>query len=168
MKFIDEKGRLLGVINLIDFFVLILVAVLIGSFIVNLPLSINNKKSAPLMEEKFIRVLYRIPDEVLENKKILNPGDMVLSKMATIEKVLKVTRNAPALETDIVSSYEKSTGYSNVVVLIRANCMRLRDGYYCANIPIKINSYLTISSEFYALNGGIVLGIDKSAGADDR
>ncbi len=174
MRIVDGKGRLFGMINLIDLFVLVLVAALIGSFIVNLQLKVCGRRSDSSVE-KLIKVRFTVLDQVLDNKKVLQSGDKVLAGKATIVKVLKVVPisaadvtamdGKPAIYSDKVLSVLR--GWSDVTVLIKAACAKLHGEYYCTNVPIKINSPITIYNEFYTLEKGVILDIDGRSNGND-
>lgn len=172
MRILDGKGRVFGLINLIDLFVLALIAALAGSFIANLPLMTGGGRGRNV-EEKLIRARFTILDQALESRKILQPGDKVLAGQATVLKVLSVV---PVSARDVVSMDGRPAIYSNnvrsvtrncsdVTVLIKAACVKLRGEYYCANVPIKVNSPISIASESYDLDKGVILDID---GRQDR
>lgn len=162
MKIIDEKGRLFNKINIIDLFVVIMIGILAVSFMVNFPNTIKGRHK-PASEEMYVTVLFtNVSNRVLENKKVLRRGDTFLSGNATVERILKTD---PASTADIFDLNNKRVGYSqansfsNIVVLIRANCVKLYEEYYCANVLMKINSQLTLSNELYLLQNGIILDV---------
>lgn len=168
MRIIDEKGRLFHKFNIIDLFVVIMVGIFVVSFVLNLPHIIKGRnKSAS--EEMYVKVLYlSVPNYVLENKKVLRPGDTFLAGNVTVEKVLKTT---PVITTDILDVNSKPVGYlqtrssSDIIVLLRVKCVKLLGDNYCANVLIKINSILSLSNELYALPGGVILDINKESDA---
>jgi len=58
MEIIDHRGRLFGMINLIDFFALLLLLVLIRMFFLGHQLNISNKKAlAEVRQEENLRAL---------------------------------------------------------------------------------------------------------------
>lgn len=167
MRIIDERGRLFHKINIIDLFVVIMIGVLTVSFMINLPYIIKSWHR-PATEEMYVKVLYmNVSSYVLENNKILQPGDTLLGGNATVERVLKTT---PGITIDMLNANNKLTGYwqarssSDIIVLIRANCVKLRGENYCANAQIKINSLLSLDNELYVLRDGVI--IDVNTGSD--
>lgn len=152
MRFIDGKGRLFGLANLIDLFVIIAISALIVSVAVNGTMKAGSKKRASA--EVYLKVLYKnIPNEIVNNKKLLKGGDVVLAGNALIEKVL-YTR--PAADVGGLKA-----DYSDLAVLMKANCVILDGEYYCANVPVKINGLCTISNALYAFRDGVILDVEK-------
>lgn len=163
MAIIDGKGRLFGLINIIDLLVIMLIAGAGFSILTNLPLEVRNRKTT---EEVYVKVLCRLPDEVVSNKKVLKPGDLILGGNAKIDKVLSVKA--------IQDAESGGTGYSVVEVLIKASCVVLNDEYYCANMPIKINANIVFSNPFYVIGSttldssiATIVDLYKVPGKDD-
>lgn len=145
MRFIDDKGRLLGLINLIDLLVVAAIVSVIVSLAANIPSADRNKK---VMQEMYIKVLCRVPNEVASNKEVLKTGDAVLGGNARVETVLE--------RRPIVDSGATNTGFSYIVVLIKAKCVVLNGEYYCANIPIKINANIIFSGPTYTFGSATI------------
>lgn len=153
MRLVDNKGRLFGVINLIDLLVILLVLGVAMSMMVNLS---NRAKTEKMTQELYVKVLCRLPTEVANNRKLFRPDDAIMGGNATVRKVLE-TRPAKG-------SGDKETGYSDVVVLIKAKCVILNGEYYCANAPIKINSNIVLSNPAYSILDATILDFDAKAG----
>lgn len=155
MKIIDEKGRLFRKINVVDLFVVVLAGVLVLSFVINLLPTIKSRRNAVSEATHFnlyVKVLYtKVSNYVLDNKKVLRAGDTFLAGQATVEKILTV-----------VPLTDKT---SDVIVLAKVNCTKLRGENYCANIPIKINSLLSIENESYVLRDGLILNVGTGTDA---
>lgn len=90
MKMIDEKGRLFGRINVIDFLILTILIVLIPVF---LHLSKVMEKSPQLVKPQWIKVeavAFIIP----EMKKLLKPGDLSYDEFGNVDgRLIKVLEN---------------------------------------------------------------------------
>jgi hypothetical protein len=144
---IDSKGRLLGVVNLLDLLVMMIIAMLAATAVMNFAArpKAENKTSA----EVLIKAFCRVPSEVAHNAKILKPGDKVFSGNGIVERVLDVKPVA------------NDTGYSDMVILIRAKCVILNNEYYCANAVIKVNSSISISNPQYIFNNSTILDVEK-------
>jgi hypothetical protein len=157
MRLIDEKGRLFGAINVIDFFVLTIISILVVSFFINLPLMVKAKDSNRANQEMLIKVLYRVPDQVAlqvaKNQEIFKPGDKILMGMARVEKILEVK--------PVLGVTEKDTGFSDIIMLIRVFCTRLGGDYYCANMPIKLNDLFSFSNESCIFDKGVIIDVEK-------
>ena len=106
--------------------------------------------------EYLVKVIYRVPKEMVFDKKILQPGDVLLAGRATIEEVREV-RPAKG-EVDYESAY-----YKYIIVLLKADCVILNNEIFCANTQIKINSSLTLSNPFYFFPNGTIIDIEAKA-----
>jgi hypothetical protein len=151
MRFIDDKGKLFGVINLIDLSVIVFILVLVVSVGFNYtarPVANVNKANVNVD----IKVLFPgVVSEIIKSGKVLNPGDVVLQGNAVIDKVLEVR--------PVLDNYGKETIYSNIVVFIKAKCVVLNGEYYCADTPIKINAYIKVSQPLYVFKNGKILNM---------
>lgn len=152
MRIIDSKGRLFGVANLLDLLVLAVVLALIGTGIVNF---ITKPRASKANVELAVKVLYRVPNEVARNPKILKTGDSILIGNAVVEKILDIR---PVIEYG-----NRETAMSDMIILIKANCVMLNNEYYCANMPIKVNSSMTISNPLYVFSNGTILDVEASS-----
>lgn len=152
MRLLDDKGRLFGLINLLDFLVASLVLILIITTMINFIITPRGKK---VPTELAVKIIYRVPNDVAYNKKILRPGDKILAGSAVVEKVLSIKP---------VKDYGNiETGYSDMIVMIRASCVMLNNEYFCANMPIKVNSPMTISNPFYTFSNGTILDVETTS-----
>ena len=152
MKLIDNRGRLFGVINLIDLLAVILIAGAVISIVANVS---GLMKAKDTTAELYIKLMCRVPDEVANNPKLLQPGDVILGGNATIEKVLDIR---PVKDVDGMP-----LGSSDVIFLIKGRCVILNGEYYCANIPVKINSPMTLSNPVYTVVNALILDVDRTA-----
>lgn len=71
MSFIDKKGRLFGLINVIDLLVIILVVAVVARF------ALNPQKSSLTNEEKKIQVVLLVKDVRDATANVIKEGDMV-------------------------------------------------------------------------------------------
>jgi hypothetical protein len=152
MRLVDDRGKLFGLVNLIDLLVILLIIGVAISIKVNLSGISKHQKTA---QEMYVKVLCRVPNEVAYNKKILRPGDVIMGGNARIEKVLEIR--------PVKDANEKDTGYSDAVVLIKTNCVILNGEYYCANMAIKINSNIMFSNPLYTILNATILDMDTKA-----
>lgn len=160
MNLVDNKGRLFGIINLIDLAVLLLIAAVVLSVSANFMANPakkaevadrqQGKMSVDIIEAKVI--FPNVIKSVVEDPNVLIPGSVVNNNNISIVKVLEIMD----LPKDA-----RGIDYCNVTVLMRIKCVNLLGDYYCNNTPIKINypNTLTISNSYYALYNGIVLGM---------
>ena len=103
MKIIDGKGKFLGIINLIDLLVLIIVAVLViavGYRLVSARMNVNG--GSPLDEEKEVYVTLYSSLVVPEVAESLHPGDKLVANNAfTDAEVVSISRKkADYVSTD--------------------------------------------------------------------
>ncbi|MBN1526079.1 MAG: DUF4330 family protein [Candidatus Omnitrophica bacterium] len=153
MRLVDNKGRLFGIINLIDLLVILLIAGVAMSVRINFS---DRAKTEKLSRELYVKVLCRLPTEVANNRKIFRPDEAIMGGNARIKKVLEIKP---------VKGYgDKEAGYSDVIVLIKAKCVILNGEYYCANTPIKINSNIVLLNPVYSVLDGTILDFDTKAG----
>ncbi|SHM58532.1 protein of unknown function [Caldanaerovirga acetigignens] len=71
MSFIDKKGRLFGLINVIDLLVIILVVAVAARFV------LNPQKNSSVAEEKTIQVVMLVKDVRDATAKVIKEGDIV-------------------------------------------------------------------------------------------
>lgn len=148
MRFIDEKGRLFGLVNLLDLVILLFAGFLVFSFVANRMIISQAVKNQPARsaggEEVVLKVVYYgQANEVANNKNILMPGDKDIFGKAIIEKVLEIR---PAGE-----------GTSNITVLVKTRCMKADRQYYYTNAPVKLNAPFTFSAASYMLKDGTIV-----------
>lgn len=151
MRIIDSKGRLFGMINLIDLFVVIAMIAVVGSMVSGFLL---NRYSANIKKDRtlYIKVLYKeMPDDIISNKKILKPNDTDSYKTAILNNILDV-RPGSTNQT------------KNLLVAFTVKCVVLNDQCYCGNSLIKIGSGFSFMANNYVLDsviyGGIITDVE--------
>jgi hypothetical protein len=149
MRFLDSKGRVFGIINLLDLLVILIFVVLI--FTASLNVLNRPKDNAKDSAELLVKIFARVPNDVAHNSKIFKPDDRVLAGNAAVEKVLEVR---PVVGDG---------AYSDMIILLKANCVILNNEYYCANAPIKVNAMITIANTAYILNNATIIDVEKKA-----
>jgi hypothetical protein len=158
MRFIDNKGRLFGIINVIDLSVLVLITALVLSFAVNMIKYRSDTKATKKNIENNMSVEYfdttimfrEVPKQVLKDPKVLVEGDVFFGGNAAFVKVLEVVD---------LPYKDRGADYCTVTILLRIKCVNLLGEYYCNNFPIKINCPLTIANSYYTLYGGVILNM---------
>jgi len=143
MRIIDDKGKLFGLVNVLDLIVVIFVLLVAVSAVSHHILSAKALKGAPAKsaegEELLLKVVYYAqPNEIAQNKNILRPGDKDIMGTATLEKI------------EVRPVDEKR---SDIIVTIKARCHMLDGQYYYSNMSVKVGLPLTFLAPRYALRG---------------
>jgi len=142
MTFLDKKGRLFGIINLVDLLVVVVISVLLVSFVSSQVMTFKARQKqgtqATQEEDLLLKVIYYgVENDLAHNEKILRPGDVDYLGKASIEKVLEIRP----------SKYEADK--SEIIVLIRAKCVLSNNNYYCENKIIKMGAPFTFTTARY-------------------
>ena len=143
MRFIDDKGRLFGIVNILDLFAIIFIAFLIVSVGINM--FTKEKPANPAIEKTFMVtvVFSKVNNEIANNKTILKPGETDIFKKISLEKVLEIR--------------PVKTGYSDIVAVFKVNGAALNNDYFVGNILIKIGYPFTFTSSAYVLYNGTIV-----------
>jgi hypothetical protein len=151
MRFIDNKGRLFGLVNVLDLAIVVLIVSVAGSMVFGLylPKSClkNETRTAATVMLKVI--YYNVPKEIADNGSVLKPGNADIFGKAEIDKVLEVRPGA----TDRVR---------DVIVLIKTQCAVLDNQYYCGNVVIKLGMPFTFATKLYRFLEGTVVDMSIS------
>jgi len=148
MKIVDNKGRLFGLINLIDLIVIILAIAVAGSVISGIAMKGKGvQEQARFAKTVTLKIIYRdVPKEIAENKDVLKSGDTNIFGKARVENVAEIR---PGISKDV----------RDVAVVVKADCVVLDNQYYCGNVPVKIGRPFTFSAYRYELSGGTIVEI---------
>ena len=148
MRLVDNKGRLFGLVNLLDLAIAALVIFAAGSIVSNMVMCAGSaKREAAGTRSVMIEVIYRnIPNELASNKDILKPGDSDMSGKAVIEKVLNVR---PGSTGDV----------KDMTVLIKAQCVKLDRQYYYGNKHVRLGLPFTFTAPLYEFSDGTIVSL---------
>jgi len=149
MRILDAKGRLFGLVNLLDLMIVSAVLLMIVAAAVNI---VSSPRATKTQADVVVKILYRVPNEVARNQKILKPGDTVLVGNGVVEKIEDVR---PTKDYD-----GRETGMCDIIIRVRAKCVVLNNEYFCANMPVKINSLITIANPAYVFSNGVILDVE--------
>jgi hypothetical protein len=173
MKIIDEKGRLFGKINIIDFFVLALLFFFIPvsyfgyKIMVKKPL--NATKLVDNTETMLLTVrVYNLAPEII---KIITPGDLQILKVlderrhvyaaVPIAKIVAIIDDSEpeisrAAGNGKAPKGEVRPGNRDLTLKIEATCERQYADYYFDNAMVKIGRKFAFSTIIYAIEGLII------------
>lgn len=91
MKIVDNKGRIFGLVNVIDLAVIILCLAVIGSMVSGAFIKGTAGGKTRAERTMMLKVVYRdVPEEIAENKDVLKPGDADMFGNARVESVAEV------------------------------------------------------------------------------
>ena len=143
MRIIDDKGRLFGLVNVLDLIIIIFVLFVAFGVVSHHMLIAKAPKSGSAKstkgEELLLKVIYYAqPNDIIQNKDILHPGDTDIMGTATLEKI------------EVRPIDEKR---SDIIVTIKARCHMLDGQYYYSNMSIKVGLPFTFLASQYALRG---------------
>lgn len=156
MKIIDEKGRLFGIINIVDLFVLAILIILLGFgaykvFKINPTVSVNTQK---------IVMKYLIQDVRDVTVNAIVDGDIVkdFDKNSVYGKVLKkeVTQSVRLVTTDDGRVVEAPVpGKYDIMVYIEGEGVVSKTGITMGNQEIRIGWNPAIKGRTYTTRGVI-------------
>ncbi len=178
MKIIDEKGRIFGKINVIDFSVVLFLVFLMPMFYFGYKI-LNTKK--PFVEKqtiqtkiKFLEVLAEVADAMKEGDVIRDSEGNIMGTLSKIlsNKALEDPQNREVLiirdsEGNIMGTLSKilnneipkvSNSYKTreVVAVFDLNCTTRCGTLYCGNYAIKMGLPIDLASDWYVLKGIII------------
>jgi len=153
MKIIDSKGRLFGLINLLDLVILVLIVSLAASVVSSRMIAAKAAKTSPAASREGKELVLKVifsgqANEIFDDATVLREGDSDTFGRAVLEKVVEVRRS--------------KEGKSDAVVLIRAKCNLLDRQYYCGNMLIKLNALFNFATPRYVFNNGTIVGIEEA------
>lgn len=163
MKIIDEKGRVFGKINVIDFLVVLFLVFLTPMFYFGYKI-LSTKKADIKKEEKIIQVEVRFPNVLLEVANVIKEGDVARDSAGDVKGTLIkiVTNESPKsylLDVKdnkfviIPNPYSQSRDVVSILDLKYTEENRL---LYFSGYVIKIGSPILFSTDLYDVQGTIV------------
>lgn len=157
-KIIDQKGRLFGLINVIDLSIIMLmlffaVLIFVGYFAINRP--------ANVAESKWITVEIKLTEVEPELVEVINKGDLEQdSYMRTIGKLAAISSVKASKVWVIVDNQRLSTidhpTKKDIIVDAEIFCTKKEGIWYYKSEPVKINNKITFATKLYNLPGLVI------------
>ena len=171
MKIVDEKGRLFGKINIIDFLVVLFLLCLMPMFYFGY--KILAKKPAPVpvvgeafdlvAEEKWLSLQVKFPGVIGEVAIAIQKGDTEKDDFdKTVARIQSIISNNPS---QIVSVKEGEviilTHPFNKDLLLSLDvlCMEKKGVYYFKSYPVKLGNNIVFCTDLYSISG-IIIGME--------
>ncbi len=163
MRFVDEKGKLFGIINLIDFAVItIIIASIITGYIgYKNMMKGEYEYTRPLM----IKVLYTgVPVAIARAAKV-GDSERGIIKIIDINKAnIKPFVEREKIVATLEKDYEVLVKYqiiTKMVITFKVVAFGKRGEYYIGDQVIKIGHGFNFTGQTYDLNGGTVIEIEE-------
>ena len=155
-KIIDQKGRVLGVINIIDLSVIIILISFLSLIFVGYRMISHREKT---LDTKWVNVKIKLAESEPEFNNIIPRGDIERDSFGkTIGKLIsiKMVNSQNALTS--VSRPDKKDFIVDADIL----CLKKSGVLYYKAAPIKIGNRIAFETDLYNLSGMIVgLKIDE-------
>ncbi len=168
MKLIDEKGKIFGKINLIDFLVILFLLGLTPIFY------LGNKA---FFKKEVVKVYKEIPVRVKfssimpELADAFHEGDVIKDNDGNAIGVLKkIVSNAPPEVLGANLLNVRSNDYflaPNVVCLLELKCTEEKGVLYFGDYPVKIGSNIAVNTDNYNIQG-MIIGFDRGNLAGEK
>jgi len=174
MKIIDEKGRLFGKINVIDFLVILFLFCLVPMFYFGYKIFTKEPIVIPPEPEKeaILRIKYtnllpdiaatvKVGDEQVEVSEEVIEGKKVVRR-EVVAKIEKIISNEPAeyitLWGDMTKwAFAKHPKNRDLILEIKVLCeQRGDDLFFSRNVPLKIGLRFNFSTSLYSISGTII------------
>jgi hypothetical protein len=150
MSFIDKKGRLFGLINVIDLLVIILVVAVVARF------ALNPQKSSLTNEEKKIQVVLLVKDVRDATANVIKEGDVVRETKTNnlLGKVTKV--EVKPAETLVTTADGRVLNVPNpvlkdVYVTVEGSATVGENAIVLGGTEVRIGTALQMKTNLYAV-----------------
>ncbi len=143
MKIIDEKGRIFGKINVIDFLVILFLLLLIPMFCFLKKLLIVRN---PASDKRVVMIQVKFSNVIPEIDRVLKVGDIDRG-MGRAGKLKAILNNRPA---DVNSSDRA------IVALFDIPCEENQEMLFYNDAPVKIGASFAFTTDFYNMIGVII------------
>jgi len=164
---IDEKGRIFGKINVIDFAVLLFIVIIIPMFFISNKI-INVKKPEAIKQEVVIPVEVKFIRVMPEFAKVMKEGDIAKDENGKVTgKLIKIIKEEPSRVS--LSSYDGGVKDLSVIsdldcrdikASFELNCVVENSVFVYRGYAVKIGNPLVFSTDLYCLQG-IITGVNK-------
>ncbi len=162
MKFIDDKGKIFGKLNLIDFLVILFLLGLMPAFY------IGNKaltRKLDVKATKKVMVKIKCASIMPELASVFHEGDVVKDNygnaIGTLKKIVSdvpsevITINQFNLRNNDYSLVPNPSG-KDVVCLFEINCSEERGVLYFNGYAVKISNSVLLNTDNYNIQGVII------------
>lgn len=158
MKIIDEKGRLFGTVNVIDFFVSV-ITILSLLIVYSGYKALTHKDTVP---GQWMEVRVKFPEVDFDFAKVAKSGDEEKdSSGRTIGRFLSVVDVRPSLA---IINGKNDPSKKDAVADLEILCTEKMSKLYYKNSVVKIGNQITFSPKFYNMVGTIIdMKPDKKA-----
>lgn len=166
MKFIDDKGRIFGKINIIDFLVILFLIGLVPVFYLGNK-ALSKKEIVKVYKEVSVQVKFsNIIPEVAD---AFHEGDVIKDNDGKATGVLKrvVSNASPKVLTVNLLNVRSSDylltpnlGGKDVVCLLELKCTEENGVLYFNAYPVKIGFNITVNTDTYNMQG-MIIGFDR-------
>ncbi len=173
MKLIDEKGKIFGKINLIDFLVILFLIGLTPIFYLGNEV-LSRKKI--VKDFKKVSVQVKCAGVMPELASVFHEGDVVKDNDGNAIGVLKkIISDVPSEIITINQFNLRNNDYflvpnpsgKDVVCLFEINCTEERGVLYFNNYPVKIGSGIVLNTDIYNIQG-VIIDFDRGSLAEKK
>jgi len=158
---IDDKGRLSGKINLVDFLVVLFLVCIIPAYYFG---HVTVKSKVPQIETKNVKieVQVRFNRVIPELAKRLAEGDVAKNENGEIIGVLRkvVSNTSPDyISIDMIEIKDNKavvtigSVYREIVAIFDLNCIEENNTLYYRSYPIKIGNPVVFMTDLYSIQG---------------
>ncbi len=155
-KIIDEKGRIFGLINVIDLFVMLVLVLFV-------PIALLGYKAVNwdmISEREWLPVKIRLSETEIEYNDVIRKGDLEKDAYGkTIAEITSVSMN-PLKVWILVDNKMLTTidhpDKKEIVIELSLLCVKKGGAYYYKATPVKIGKAIGFSTEIYSVSGTII------------
>lgn len=166
MRIIDQKGMVLGRINIIDFSVILIVIFFLLSLFIGYAVVV---KKEMIKDSVWVSIKLKLVETEPEFRNIISKGDVEKNAFGeTIGRLVDVSSVMPSKVWVIVDNKMLSTidhpVKKDVIVNAEILCKRKDGILYHKTSPVKIGTTITFETEMYNLSGvvvGLKIGDEK-------
>lgn len=166
MKIIDEKGRIFGKINVIDFLVVLFLVFLMPMFYFGYKI-LNTKKVVVIEKTKTIQVEVKFLNILLEVANVIKEGDAARDSAGDVKGILIkivtiVTNESPKLyllvakDNQFVVIPNPYSQSRDMLAVLDLKCAQQDRALYFDTYVVKIGSPILFSTDLYDIQGTIV------------
>ena len=155
---IDQKGKIFGLINVIDFIVILLLLSFVALIFIGYRVVSKPENAA---YKKWINVQIKLVEIEPELVDVINVGDvekdlskMTIGKLTAISSV-KVSKVWVIVDNQKLSTIDHPTK-RDVIISAEILCTRKDGVWYYKSAPVKINNMIMFETELYNLPGLVI------------
>ena len=157
MRIIDDKGRLFGKLNVIDFLVVLFLLSLVPAFLLLNKIIFMDEPELPTkwitLEVKFSRLDPKVAEAIQENDIEQNEFGTIIAR---VNSIISLT---PAVVTDIYEGEFVVLDHpfdKDMLISIDVLCEEIEGIYYFKNRQLQMGRDFTVTTDLYAIEGLIV------------